>query len=188
MEKESSPAAPTSFFHLPSSGSWLCLSVQSSLSPSGSFLPSQLRCTPASERKTSGVSVAGLGGKRQQVKCQEGQWGLWRRAPRAPLICSSSSSSCRSLLHPRLLLPDVQRLRLGRTEPHCPFHVGKLSVTLCPQPGGGRRRRAASCPGWRSEVEIYGLEAKATALSCPPPTPSRSGAWMKLSPPFPASL
>lgn len=150
MDRETRPAAPTSFFHLPSSGSWLCLSARSSPSPSGSSLPSQLRCTPASERKTSGVSVAGLGGKRQQVKCQEGKGGLRRRAPRVPLNCSSSSS-CRSLLHPRLLLPDVQRLRLGRTEPHCPLHLGKLSITPCPRlpPGlpsmAWGRKEAQSC-------------------------------------------
>lgn len=49
---------PASFFHLPSSGSWLCLSASSSLSPSVSFLPSQLRCPLSSERETHGVSVA----------------------------------------------------------------------------------------------------------------------------------
>lgn len=49
---------PASFFHLPSSGSWLCLSALSSLSPSASFLPSQLRCPLSSEKETDGVSVA----------------------------------------------------------------------------------------------------------------------------------
>lgn len=49
---------PASFFHLPSSGSWLCLSALSSLSPSASFLPSQLRCPLSLEMETDGVSVA----------------------------------------------------------------------------------------------------------------------------------
>lgn len=49
---------PASFFHLPSSGSWLCLSASSSLSPLASFLPSQLRCPRSSGRETDGVSVA----------------------------------------------------------------------------------------------------------------------------------
>lgn len=52
---------PAFFFHLPSSGSWLCLSALSSPSPLASFLPSQLKCPLSSERETNGVSVPGMG-------------------------------------------------------------------------------------------------------------------------------
>lgn len=63
--EETSPAlvscpvfGTTLLFHLPSSGSWLHPSALSSLSPSASFLPSQLRCPLSLERETNGVSVA----------------------------------------------------------------------------------------------------------------------------------
>lgn len=59
---------PAFFFHLLSSGSWLCLSASSSLSPSASFLPSQLKRPVSSERETNGVSVPGMGVRQEKTE------------------------------------------------------------------------------------------------------------------------